>query len=160
MPRGLKPDASSGRNGLLAVPTRPVVAHCLPGQIFRTLKSVSTQPSGAARKPSNYEARPGRDTVVAASLADLRGPAEGTVELPLRLFWSSRDRSFDLGDPEMARCLYETVLREATRLDDLATYLDGRMLVRIWSRLFLPKGVRRAWEDQHPVLRAARTAAA
>ncbi len=97
---------------------------------------------------------------MAASLADLRGPAEGTVELPLRLFWSSRDRSFDLGDPEMARCLYETVLREATRLDDLATYLDGRMLVRIWSRLFLPKGVRRAWEDQHPVLRAARTAAA
>lgn len=80
--------------------------------------------------------------------------------MPLRLFWSSRDRSFDLGDPEMARCLYETVLREATRPEDLAAYLDGGMLVRIWSRLFLPKGVRRAWEDQHPVLRAAHTAAA
>ena len=96
----------------------------------------------------------------AASLADLHGPADGTVELPLRLFWSSADRSFELGDPDMARCLYETVLREATRPDDLAAYLDGAMLVRIWPRLFLPRGVRRAWEDAHSVLRAARTAAA
>lgn len=98
--------------------------------------------------------------MVAASLADLHGPADGTIELPLRLFWSSADRSFDLGDPDMARCLYETVLREATRPDDLAVYLDGGMLVRIWPRLFLPRGVRRAWEDAHPVLLAARTAAA
>jgi hypothetical protein len=121
---------------------------------------VSTQPPRPARTRSPYEARPGRDAVVAASLTDLRGPAEGTVQLPLRLFWSSPDRGFDLGDSEMARCLYETVLREATRLDDLAAYLDGGTLVRIWPRLFLPKGVRRAWEDQYPVLRAARTAAA
>lgn len=97
---------------------------------------------------------------MAPGLADLRGPVEGMVELPVRLFWSSRDRSFDLGDPDMARCLYETVLREATGLDDLAAYLDGGMLVRIWPRLFLPKGVRRAWEDRHPVLLAARLAAA
>jgi hypothetical protein len=96
---------------------------------------------------------------VAASLTELSGPAEGTIELPLRLFWSSHDRGFDLSDPEMARCMYETVLREATRPDDLAAYLDSDTLVRIWSRLFLPKGVRRAWEDQHPVLRAARAAA-
>jgi hypothetical protein len=97
---------------------------------------------------------------VAASLAELRGPADGTIELPLRLFWSSRDCGFDLGDPDMARCLYETVLREATRPDDLAAFLDGGLLVRIWPRLFLLKGVRRAWEDQHPVLRVTRTAAA
>jgi hypothetical protein len=97
---------------------------------------------------------------VAASLAELRGPADGTIELPLRLFWSSRDCGFDLSDPDMARCLYETVLREATRPDDLAAFLDGGLLVRIWPRLFLLKGVRRTWEDQHPVLRVARTAAA
>ena len=128
--------------------------------MFRTLRLVSTQPQRVVRTRSWYEARPGRNAVVARSLADLRGPAEGTVELPLRLFWSSLDRSFDLADPEMARCLYETVLREATRPDDLAAYLDGGMLVRIWPRLFLPKGVRRGWEDQHPLLRAARMAAA
>jgi hypothetical protein len=127
---------------------------------FRKLGVVSTQPQRAVRARSPYEARPGRDAVVAASLADLRGLTAGTVELPLRLFWSSRDRSFDLGDPDMARCLYETVLREATGLDDLAAYLDGGMLVRIWPRLFLPKGVRRAWEERHPVLLAARVAAA
>jgi hypothetical protein len=60
--------------------------------------------------------------------------------LPLRLFWSSADRGFDLADPDMARCLYETVLREATRPGDLAAYLDSGMLVRIWPRLFLPRG--------------------
>src|ERR1700722_3437055 len=130
------------------------------GQMFRTMIFVSTQPSRAARMRSLYEARPGRDAVVAASLMDMHGPDGGIAELPLRLFWRSRDRSFDLGDPEMARCLYETVLREATRPDDLAAYLNGETLVRIWPRLFVPKGVRRAWEDRHPALRAARTAAA
>ena len=96
---------------------------------------------------------------MAGSLDDLCGPAEGIVELPLRLFWSSQDRSFDLGEPHMARSLYETVLREVSRPDDLVRYLNGGMLIRLWRELFLPKGVRRAWEDRFPVLRAARGAA-
>jgi hypothetical protein len=37
--------------------------------------------------------------LVAADLADLTGPAEGVVELPLRLFWSAPDRTFDLDQP-------------------------------------------------------------
>jgi hypothetical protein len=30
----------------------------------------------------------------------------------------------------------------------------------VWADLYLPKGVRQAWEDQHPDLRAARAAVA
>jgi prevent-host-death family protein len=109
---------------------------------------------------SPYQARPGRAALVAASLTDLRGPAHGVVELPLRLFWSAPDRTFDLDQPSMLQALHETVLREASRPGDLSNYLNGEILVAVWPGLYLPKGVRRAWEDQHPALRAARLAAA
>jgi hypothetical protein len=108
---------------------------------------------------ARYQSRPGRRAVVAASLADLRGPAEGAVRLPIWLFWSSPDHTFDLGDPDMRRWLYQTVLREAGSREDLAAYLDGDTLVALWPSLFLPRGVRQAWEDQHPALRAAAAAA-
>jgi hypothetical protein len=107
-----------------------------------------------------YESRPGRRAVVAASLADLQGPTQGTVELPLWLFWGSPGHTFDLGVPDMRRWLYQTVLREASRPEDLAAYLDGGTLIALWPDLYLPKGVRQAWEDQHPALRAAAAAAA
>jgi hypothetical protein len=110
--------------------------------------------ASAAAPQRRYQARPGRAAVVAADLADLRGPVAGTVELPLRLFWNP-DRTFDLGDPDLLRWMYENVLREASRPGDLAAYLDGELLVALWPDLFLPRGVRQAWEDRHPVLRAA-----
>jgi len=47
-----------------------------------------------------------------------------------------------------------------SRPDDLASYLNGEVLVAVWPELFLPKGLRRAWEDRHRALRAARLAAA
>ena len=62
-----------------------------------------------------HQARPGRPGLVAASLADLRGPAHGVVELPLRLFWSAPGHAFDLDQPSMVQAMYEAVLREASR---------------------------------------------
>jgi len=76
------------------------------------------------------------------------------------LFWSAPDRTFNLDQPSMLQAMYEAVLREASRPDDLASYLNGEVLVAVWPELFLPKGLRRAWEDRHPALRAARLAAA
>ncbi len=92
--------------------------------------------------------------MVAADLGDLIGPTQGTVDLPMWLFWSSSDHTFDLGKPHMLRSMYEIVLGAATRPDDLSTYLDGATLAAIWPELYLPRGVRRAWEERHPVLRA------
>jgi hypothetical protein len=106
-----------------------------------------------------YHARPGRAAIIAADLADLHGPVTGRAELPLRLFWNP-DRTFDLGDPAMLRWMYENVLREASRPEDLASYLNGDVLVALWPDLFLPKGVRQAWEDHHPVLRSVAAPAA
>jgi DNA invertase Pin-like site-specific DNA recombinase len=117
-------------------------------------------PAGLPAAPrTRHQSRPGRGVLVAASLADLRGPGQGTVELPLRLFWSSPDRTFNLDDPDARQSLYQTVLREATRPEDLTAYLNGDTLMRIWPDLYLPKGVRQAWEERYPVLRAAVTAA-
>ena len=113
----------------------------------------------AAAYRTRYPSRPGRKVLVAADLTDLRGPTEGVVELPLRLFWSAPDRRFDLGDLDMLRSMYEKVLRGAIRMDELITYLNGGRLIDVWPDLFLPRDVRRAWEDQHPVLRRAATAA-
>ncbi len=106
-----------------------------------------------------YQSRPGRRAMVVASLTDLHGPAEGKVELPIWLYWGNPDHTFDLGDEDMRRWLYQTVLREAGQAEDLTAYLDGDTLIALWPDLFLPPGVRQAWEDQHPVLRAAAAAA-
>jgi hypothetical protein len=112
----------------------------------------------ARTAPRPAPARPGRRVLVAADLADLRGPAEGVVELPLRLFWSAADRTFDLGDPDMLRSMYEKVLREAVRVEELTSYLNGGRLIAAWPDLFLPRDVRQAWEDQHASLRRAAAA--
>jgi hypothetical protein len=55
--------------------------------------------------------------------------------------------------------MYETVLREATTADELRTWLDRDTLIRLWPELFLPRGVRSAWEERHPSLRARSRAA-
>lgn len=112
----------------------------------------------AAFVAPHHQARPGRGVLVAADLADLHGPAHGSVELPLSLFWSAPERTFDLDDPEMRAWMYEIVLREAVRPGDLLDYLDRDTLIGLWPSLWLPKGVRRAWEDQHRVLRVAAAA--
>jgi len=112
------------------------------------------RPGGpAAAHLAPYQARPGRRALVIDDLADLRGPTSGAVDLPVRLFWYP-NRTFNLAEPGIMRWLYQIVLREASRPDDLTSYLDGDTLVALWPDLRLPKGVQRAWEEQHPSLRA------
>lgn len=116
-------------------------------------KAQTTRP----RRPRRLGRRP---VVASGSLADLHGPADGTVELPLHLFWSSPDRTFNLGERHDALAMYETVLGEAGSHDDLATYLNAGLLRALWPDLHLPVGTRKAWETVHPELRAARPSAA
>src|SRR4029077_15048736 len=69
---------------------------------------LGTVRAGRSRAPDEWRA--GRGVVVAASLAELCGPTEGVVELPIWLFWHP-DRRFDLCEPGMLRWRYPTVLR-------------------------------------------------
>jgi hypothetical protein len=118
---------------------------------------MTAEPTATLRAPQR--ARRGRRTLVAADLAGLTGPATGTVELPLRLFWCP-DRTFDLDAPGMLAWMYQTVLREATRPEDLTAFLNGDTLAAHWPELSLPRHVRQAWENRHPILRAAPAATA
>ena len=100
-----------------------------------------------------------RPYAVADSLDDLQGPIGGTVMLDRRLDWSGRPW-FDLAKPRRLASMYETVLREANTAGDLASWLDGPTLVRIWADLVLPPQVRQLWEARFPQLASARRAAA
>ncbi|HET6211815.1 MAG TPA: hypothetical protein VFE14_02970 [Micromonosporaceae bacterium] len=101
-----------------------------------------------------HQSRPGRPALVAPDLSELHGPTHGVIELPFRLFWQ-KNRTFDLDKPFMLQWVYEIVLCEAIRFDELRTWLDGPTLIRMWRKLYLPKGVRLAWEERHSDLRAA-----
>jgi hypothetical protein len=90
--------------------------------------------------------------VVVADLSGLHGPTGGVVELPHRLFWQP-DRRVNLDNPAVLAWMYETVLREAVTDEELCMWLDEATLLRLWDDLFLPWGVRAAWEQRHPGLR-------
>lgn len=95
-----------------------------------------------------------RPYLLPETLGELEGPLAGVVQLPVRLDWSER-KEFRLDDPAERNVMYERVIREATRAEELRSYLNDRVLREVWKQLFLPACVRRTWEDQFPDLRLA-----
>jgi hypothetical protein len=109
---------------------------------------------------SRLTSRPGRLALVAPDMGMLKGPTSGLIELPHRLVWQPKpNRQFNLDDPFDRSHLYEIVLREAIRVDELVTWLNAELLRKLWPDLYLPRGVRQAWEVQHPELVRLRAAA-
>jgi hypothetical protein len=98
---------------------------------------------------SSYSDR--KPYVVADRLDDLRGPMRGTVSLPRHLDWSG-DATYDLDKPARLASMYRTVLNEANSADDLNSWINARMLMRLWPTLWLPPQVRRLWEGRFPEL--------
>jgi hypothetical protein len=62
-------------------------------------------------------------------------------------------RPFDLSNERHLVIMYETVLNEARHVDDLRSFINGRILVRLWPRLTLPPDVRALWEKRITRLR-------
>ena len=117
-------------------------------------------PERAPAASGPLTSRPGRPALVAPDLGQLKGPTSGWIELPHRLVWQPKpNRQFNLDDPFDRSHVYEIVLREAIRVDELVTWLDADILRQLWPVLYLPRGVRRAWELQHPELASPRVAA-
>jgi transcriptional regulator with XRE-family HTH domain len=67
------------------------------------------------------------------------------VRLPLELNWSAPGREYQPRDRRQRARLYEVVLREGEP-GDLERYVDGGLLVDLWSQLVLPRAVRAAWQ--------------
>lgn len=83
-------------------------------------------------------------------LEDLHGPSEGTLTLPLRVYWGPKGEC-DLGEPEDVIKAYQAILREAVR-DDQEELLNAPLPRRMWSELMLPARCRDLWENRFPQL--------
>jgi hypothetical protein len=119
---------------------------------------VTMDAKGAIAVRTQYWQRPGKRAVVVTDLAYLHGAASGTVVLPHWLYWSPAGRAWNLDDPHILRSFYQTVLNQVVEAGDLTDYLDRDTLIEIWPDLWLPKGLRAAWEEYHPQLRSAAAA--
>lgn len=108
--------------------------------------------TGAVSDVQTYGDR--RPYAVPDRLADLTGPASGHVVLPAELGWTGRI-DYDLDDPADAAVLYERVLVDAVRTQDVTRLLNAGRLRLLWSRLFLPTRVRHLWETRFSDLSAA-----
>ena len=96
----------------------------------------------------------GRPYTVPESLEELTGPTTGVVELPSRLDWSEQGH-YDLSDERQRNLMYEVVIRESMRVEDLRAFLDGPTLRRVWRQLWLPRKVRVQWESRFQSLAGA-----
>jgi hypothetical protein len=112
---------------------------------------MSDRPAGA---PLGSRYQDQRHYVVATSLDQLRGPTRGLVRLDSGLDWSGNPE-YDLDDPGDTLVMYQTVLNEATSLDQLQRWLDGDTLRRQWPSLWLPARLRALWEARFPELASA-----
>ncbi|WP_327352743.1 hypothetical protein [Streptomyces sp. NBC_01304] len=94
------------------------------------------------------------------SLDDLRGPAQGVIELPLHIVWSGMT-SYDMSNPRQRMGLYRTVLHEGLR-EDLPRYLNHDLLLQLWPvlRKLVGRTVRTVWEAAFPQLASRARAAA
>ncbi len=106
------------------------------------------------RPAQSYSER--RPYAVAENLDALTGPTTGTITLPHRIDWSGSP-THDLDNPGMLRSVYQTILTEAFRQEDLNNFLNRAALIRLWPDMFLPAKVRRLWEERFPELAATRT---
>src|SRR5690606_33131673 len=83
----------------------------------------------------------GRPYTGPCALGGLAGPMGGVVGLPLRLDWSEQGR-YDLPDERQRNLMYERVIRESMRVEDLRAFVHGPTLAKVWRQLWLPRKVR------------------
>jgi hypothetical protein len=121
---------------------------------LRGLFGISPRKSAAVTAPPRYL----RQVAVPDRLDDLKGPGSGVVELPITLFWSRPDRKFNLDDRYQAIDMYLAVLDRGS-VDELATYLNGKLLVELWPDLHLTRAKRLPWQARFAELRPAAVAA-
>ncbi len=87
-----------------------------------------------------------------ATLDDLAGPGQGTVQLPGHIAWSGLT-AFDVDRPSLCTSMYQVVLTEGLR-EDLAAYLNRSLLLAHWPKLrtVVGRAIRDVWESAFPEL--------
>jgi hypothetical protein len=67
------------------------------------------------------------------------------VVLPVELNWSAPGRRFEPRDRRQRARLYEVLLREGMPTD-LHRWVDGALLVDVWSEMVLPRTLQALWQ--------------
>ena len=99
-----------------------------------------------------------RRAIDVPALADLRGPGDGTLTVPRRLYWSGGEQcgQVDLRNEDEIALAYESVIDAAHTAADLTENLNAELLVRVWPSLGIAPARRVAWETKNPELALAR----
>lgn len=107
------------------------------------MTDIRTRPDGVRSRAGGWST----PVMLPGRMADLAGPCEGLVRLPLRLHSSDAGTAaaFDVGDPGSRRNLYAIVMEHAVDAGDLADWINRDLLVEDWPDLWLSPHVRRAW---------------
>ncbi|HMS88613.1 MAG TPA: helix-turn-helix transcriptional regulator [Acidimicrobiales bacterium] len=147
---GLSKTDLAGRAGT----SRPTLSAYEHGRVSPTLDTAERILAAAGHRLTaapvlswrDVEISGGRTAAVPDRLPDL--PAREAVrrlEMPLHLDWSRPGRRVDLADRRQRARAYEAVLREG-RPEDIASIVDGALLVDLWDDLVLPRRLRTAWQ--------------
>jgi transcriptional regulator with XRE-family HTH domain len=67
------------------------------------------------------------------------------VTLPKRVSWSGPQGKWDLADRSQRLLAYQLLLAEGDPVD-ISTFVDGTLLIDLWSEMFLPDEIRTAWQ--------------
>jgi len=67
------------------------------------------------------------------------------VTLPKRVSWSGPQGTWDLADRSQRLLAYQLLLAEGDPVD-ISTFVDGTLLIDVWSEMFLPDEIRTAWQ--------------
>jgi hypothetical protein len=84
------------------------------------------------------------------TLAALRGPVAGHLELPHSVHWGP-DRVLDLAVLDEVVPGYQAIVREGT-VQQQEALLDRDLLLRVWTDMVLPGRCRDVWESAFPEL--------
>ena len=67
------------------------------------------------------------------------------VTLPKCVSWSGPQKTWDLADRTQRLLAYQLLLAEGDPAD-ISTFIDGALLIDLWSEMFLPEEIRSAWQ--------------
>jgi hypothetical protein len=132
------------------------------GTIPATMDNVSMTTAPASTRARGP--RVVRRAVAVPALTELRGPHDGTLVAPRRLYWSGGENRgvVDLANEDETALAYEAIIDAARTSADLVEQLNAKLLIRVWPTLGIAPARREAWESRNPELALTRalTAAA
>ncbi len=113
-------------------------------------RSLASSPAIQARCPRSAAAL---RAVTVLPLAELRGPDNCCIKLPVEVCWSlpPERRWFDLTDPDQVMVAYGYIFSAAREAAHLMGSVNGDLLISAWP-VNMPLRARRAWEALNPQL--------